>query len=170
VSLNTTIVSAEPALGDVAAFLHHEARLLDEHRLEEWLNLFLPDGHYWMPASWNQLDPLDHLSLYYEDMDLLKVRVARIRHPRTETMKPPPRSAHIIGNVAIDRFDPETHEVFVYSTFSLVEYRLDEQRLFAGHCRHRLQVTKDGLRIALKRVDILNCDSERGHIRFNIPI
>jgi 3-phenylpropionate/cinnamic acid dioxygenase small subunit len=157
-------------LAGAQAFVFHEARLLDELRLEEWLALFAPDGCYWMPASWNQPDPLDHLSLYHEDVNLLDVRVRRIRHPRTETMKPPPRTAHLMSNVAVDGVDEGAGELQVYSTFSLYEYRLNEQRVFAGHVRHRLRRTPDGLRIVLKRVDVLDCDNERGHLRFNIPI
>lgn len=157
-------------LGSVSTFLYREARLLDELELDAWLALFAPDAEYWMPASWNQADPLNHLSLYHETLDLLTVRVRRIQHPRTETMRPAPRTSHLISNVTIDARNPDTGETDVYSAFTLAEYRLNEQRVFAGRCRHRLRPAGESYLIVRKRVDLLNCDTGQGHVRFNVPI
>ena len=33
----------------MAAFVVHEARLIDEGRYDEWLALFADDGRYWVP-------------------------------------------------------------------------------------------------------------------------
>ena len=30
-------------------FVIRETRLIDQHRFEEWLDLFAEDGFYWMP-------------------------------------------------------------------------------------------------------------------------
>ena len=38
-------------------FVIREARLIDQHRFEEWLDLFAEDGFYWMPLEWGQTDP-----------------------------------------------------------------------------------------------------------------
>ena len=38
-----------PTDQDLVGFVFHEARLIDQHRFEEWLDLFADDGHYWMP-------------------------------------------------------------------------------------------------------------------------
>ena len=35
----------------VQQFLFHEARLLDERRLQEWLGLYAEDAEYWVPYS-----------------------------------------------------------------------------------------------------------------------
>ena len=35
---------------DVEQFLYREARLLDERRFREWLELFAADVRYWMPG------------------------------------------------------------------------------------------------------------------------
>ena len=32
-------------------FVIREARLIDQHRFEEWLDLFAEDGFYWMPLG-----------------------------------------------------------------------------------------------------------------------
>ena len=44
-------------------FLIHEARLLDERRFREWMELFTEDGTYWVPAVPDQASPLDQASL-----------------------------------------------------------------------------------------------------------
>ena len=36
----------------VQQFLFHEARLLDERRLQEWLALYAEDAEYWVPYAW----------------------------------------------------------------------------------------------------------------------
>ena len=53
-------------------FVLREARLLDQQRLEDWLDLFAEDGHYWMPVERGQTDPRLTTSLMYEDKLLLK--------------------------------------------------------------------------------------------------
>jgi len=37
-------------------FVIRETRLIDQHRFEEWLDLFAEDGFYWMPLEWGQTD------------------------------------------------------------------------------------------------------------------
>lgn len=151
----------------IADFVSLEARLLDEQRLEEWLALFDANGHYWVPAAWEQQSALEHVSIFYENVDLLKVRIMRLRHPRTETMRPPPRTVRQVTNLSI-----EAGEGSVFTTraaYSMTEWRLNEQRIFAGVCRHQLRPEGSSFRILQKRVDLLNCDAETGHIRLTIP-
>ena len=38
-------------------FLIHEARLLDDRRFREWMELFAEDGTYWVPAVPGQDSP-----------------------------------------------------------------------------------------------------------------
>ena len=82
-------------------FLIHEARLLDERRFREWMELFTDDGTYWVPAVPNQSSPFDQASLFYDDRDLMKTRIDRLEHPRIHIQTPPSRTAHIIGNVTV---------------------------------------------------------------------
>ena len=48
-------------------FLADEAALLDRGAFDEWLQLFAPDGTYWVPAAEGQADPFDHVSLFFEN-------------------------------------------------------------------------------------------------------
>jgi 3-phenylpropionate/cinnamic acid dioxygenase small subunit len=64
-------------------FVIREARLIDQHRLEEWLDLFTEDGVYWMPLEWGQTDPRLMASLMHEDKLLLTIRIERLKGNRT---------------------------------------------------------------------------------------
>jgi 3-phenylpropionate/cinnamic acid dioxygenase small subunit len=154
---------APPATGlDRAAveeFLVHEARLLDERRFRDWIELFAEDGTYWVPAVPDQASPFDQASLFYDDRDLMRTRVERLEHPRIHVQTPPSRTAHLVGNVIVEEADAATGEVLVGSTVIMVEYRDDAQRVFAGRQRHRLRREGASFRIVQKRVDLINCDS-----------
>jgi 3-phenylpropionate/cinnamic acid dioxygenase small subunit len=140
-------------------FLIHEARLLDERRFREWMELFTDDGTYWVPAVPDQESPLDQASLFYDDHELMKTRVERLEHPRIHVQTPPSRTAHLIGNTLVEQADEAKGEFVVASTVIMVEYRDEAQRVFAGRQRHRLRRDDAGLRIVQKRVDLINCDS-----------
>jgi 3-phenylpropionate/cinnamic acid dioxygenase small subunit len=141
------------------AFLFAEARLLDERRFRDWMALFAEDGSYWVPAVADQESPFNQVSLFYDDRDLMKTRVDRLEHPRIHVQTPPSRTAHLIGNVILDQADDAKGEYAVSSTVIMVEYREDNQRIFAGRQIHTLRRTADGFRIVQKRVNLVNCDS-----------
>jgi benzoate/toluate 1,2-dioxygenase beta subunit len=143
----------------VEQFLVHEARLLDERRFREWMELFPEDGTYWVPASPGQESPFDQASLFYDDRDLMRTRVERLEHPRIHVQTPPSRTAHLVGNVVVEEVDAARGEVLVGSTVIMVEYRDEAQRVFAGRQHHRLRREGTSFRIVQKRVDLINCDS-----------
>jgi 3-phenylpropionate/cinnamic acid dioxygenase small subunit len=140
-------------------FLFHEAALLDARRFREWMALFADDGTYWVPAVPDQESPFNQASLFYDDRELMKTRVERLEHPRIHVQTPPSRTAHLIGNIGIEEADEKTGEYLVGSTVIMVEYRDENQRLFAGRQRHRLRREGASFRIVQKRVDLINCDS-----------
>lgn len=140
-------------------FLLEEARLLDEARYEEWLALFTADAWYWVPSTPDQDSPLTTVSLIYDDRQLMETRVRRLGNPHMHSQTPPSRTSRIIANVTLEETAAGGHEWTTRSKLLMVEYRQDQQRLFAGTCRHRLRRAGDGLKIAWKRVDLVNCDS-----------
>jgi 3-phenylpropionate/cinnamic acid dioxygenase small subunit len=143
----------------VEEFLVHEARLLDERRFREWMELFAEDGTYWVPAVPDQESPFAEASLFYDDRDLMRTRVERLEHPRIHVQTPPSRTAHLVGNVIVEQVDAAKGEVLVGSTVIMVEYRDEAQRVFAGRQHHRLRREGASFRIVQKRVDLINCDS-----------
>lgn len=148
---------------DVIDFLYDEARMLDEGRYDEWLALWLEDGHYWMPLDYKQTDPHLVTSLLYEDMFMLRLRVERLNGARTFSQKPKSRCHHVIQRPFIDEMT--TDRIVTNTSMHYVETRLDEQFLLALTAVHELAVVDGALRIANKRVDILNCDAAFGNIQ-----
>jgi 3-phenylpropionate/cinnamic acid dioxygenase small subunit len=148
-------------LGDVQRcedFLVHEATLLDEARFDDWLALFTDDAFYWVPSEPNQTSPHDTVSLIYDDRRLLETRVRRLASPRIYSQEPPSRTSRMIGNVRIEEMQPDGG-CLLRSKFVLVEYRREQQRLFAGTCFHRLVPLAGAIRIKMKRVNLVNCDA-----------
>jgi 3-phenylpropionate/cinnamic acid dioxygenase small subunit len=142
-------------VSDPIRFVIREARLLDEKRFDEWYELFTEDGHYWVPASPNQPDPLNHNSLAYEDKLLLKLRIERLKQPTAYSQKPASRCHHLLQAPEIERSKDD--EVLVRTSFIYTETRGDESQRYAAVAWHTL--VGDPLKIRLKRVDILNCDA-----------
>ena len=140
-------------------FLFHEAALLDARRFRDWMALFADDGTYWVPAVPDQDSPFNQASLFYDDRELMKTRVDRLEHPRIHVQTPPSRTAHLIGNMIVEEADEAKGEYLVGSTVIMVEYRDENQRVFAGRQRHRLRREGGSFRIVQKRVDLINCDS-----------
>jgi benzoate/toluate 1,2-dioxygenase beta subunit len=139
-------------------FLVHEARLLDEGRLEEWLELFTDDATYWLPLEKDQRDPLETSSLVYDDKTLLGLRVKQARHPRAHARLPLARTIHQVGNIKIDA--QTGNEVLIHSNLVLVEFRSEKQRIWGALVEHRLRPQGDSYRIAHKRVDLVNSEGE----------
>jgi 3-phenylpropionate/cinnamic acid dioxygenase small subunit len=140
-------------------FLIRESRLLDERRFREWSELFTADGTYWVPAAPGQQSPLTEASLFYDDRTLMKTRVDRLEHPLIHVQTPPSQTVHLLGSMLVESTDDAKGEYALTSSVIMVEYRLDRQRLFAGRQLHRLRRIGDELKIAHKRVDLVNCES-----------
>ena len=134
-------------------FLFHEAQLLDTQRFEEWLALFTEDATYWVPLERNQQDPHETSSLVYDDRTLLELRVKQFRHPRAHARAPLARTVHQVGNIVVQ-------DLVVTSTLTVVEFRNERQKLWAGLVEHQLRRERDSFRIARKRIDLVNSEGE----------
>ncbi|HEX6692010.1 MAG TPA: aromatic-ring-hydroxylating dioxygenase subunit beta [Burkholderiales bacterium] len=139
-------------------FLYHEARLLDEQRLEEWLALFTEDATYWVPLEQGQKDPVGTSSIIYDDRTLLELRVKQARHPRAHSRLPLARTVHQVSNIFLN--PNQTSEIEVKSNLVLIEYRQEKQRTWGALVEHRLKRAGDSYRIAHKRVDLVNSEAE----------
>lgn len=142
----------------VEQFLYRQAEILDDKDWDEWLELFTPDGKYWMPANEEQTLAEGVPNIFYEDLDLMRVRAKRVNHPRAWSQKPPHKTCHVVSNVVIEKHDPATGDVVVRSRFHMAEFRRDTVRHFVGKYRHELKKTADGYRIKLQRIDLVNAE------------
>lgn len=142
---------------NVSEFLYHEARLLDTHQFEAWLELFTDDATYWVPLERDQKDALETSSHIHDDRTLLGLRVQQARHPRAHARLPLARTVHQVGNVVATADGPEMR---VHSTLQVVEWRNDRQRVWGALVEHRLRPSGGSFKIARKRVDLVNSEGE----------
>ena len=119
-------------------FVYAEARLLDELRFDDWLNLFTEDGVYWMPLAHGQREAKLHASLMYEDKLLLKIRVERLHGARTYSQQPRSRCHHLLQQPSVEASDDAAGIYTTRTAFHYVETRLDDQTLYAGWATHTL--------------------------------
>ena len=154
-----------PTDKDLIDFVIHEARLIDQHRFEEWLNLYTDDAYYWMPLEWGQTDPRLTSSLMYEDKLLLKIRVERLKGNRTFSQKPKSRCHHVLQTPQVDSRDDAKGEYVTWTPMHYIETRFDDQQLYAAWATHTLAMVDGVLKIRLKRVDLVNCEAAFGNIQ-----
>jgi 3-phenylpropionate/cinnamic acid dioxygenase small subunit len=138
----------------VEQFLFYQSELLDQKQWGAYIDLFSPDGVYWMPVTPEQTEWLDSPSIFAEDRRMMEIRMGRVQHPNAWSQAPQWGTSHVVGNVVIE--SAEESRVVVRSRFQMTELRRDQLRHFAGTYRHTLLCTDGDFKIALQRVDLLN--------------
>lgn len=150
---------------EAEAALYHEARLIDDYRLHEWLKLFGSDALYWLPID-DRPAPGTSVSLIYDNDLRRQERVYRLLETRAHAQDPLSRTQHIISNVELE--SRNDNQVSVFSSQIIYEIRaggadyrqfgLGEQRSFAARCEHRFELQEGVWKIALKKMLLLNRD------------
>jgi 3-phenylpropionate/cinnamic acid dioxygenase small subunit len=148
-----------PTEDDLARLVYLEARLVDEHRFDEWYALYADDACYWVPLVPGQPDGEHHTSLMYEDKLLLRLRIERFANPRSYSLHPPVRCLHVLQRPELEQADPATNRWTMRTNEIYVETQGAAKQVYAAVVRHTLSVLDGALRIRLKRVDLLDCDA-----------
>jgi 3-phenylpropionate/cinnamic acid dioxygenase small subunit len=149
-------LSGTPGERELVELVYREARLLDERRYDEWLALLTADVRYWVPLAASANEPAAGQSIADEDRLLLEIRIRRLASPKAYSMHPPPASRHVLQAPAVEALEPAANRYATQTPFVYVEARGDEQVTLAGAVRHEMRVEDGALRIALKRVDLVN--------------
>jgi 3-phenylpropionate/cinnamic acid dioxygenase small subunit len=147
----------------VEQFLYQQADALDTKRWQDWIELFTPEGIYWMPpdASYKTWD--GQPAIFAEDRNLMTVRMKRVLHPDAWSQRPVWETNHVVSNVVIEKISSKG-EIQVKSRFHMMELRRDDVRHFAGSYTHHLKKTKSGYRIKLQRVDMTNAQAAYDYV------
>jgi 3-phenylpropionate/cinnamic acid dioxygenase small subunit len=148
----------------IEQFLFREARLIDERRFMEWERLWDDDGIYWVPANGDDTDPERDVSLIYDNRSRLHSRVERYAGGKAFSQQPPPRTVHLVTNVVIDPDGGGTDRAsirrVVHSTVQVAESRPGYRIDWVGAATHHLTDDDGELRIALKKVVLVDNDQE----------
>jgi 3-phenylpropionate/cinnamic acid dioxygenase small subunit len=142
------------------SFLVREARLIDEGRFNDWLDLFTDDCLYWVPVVPGGGDPTREVSHAFDDRRRLTDRVYWLRTGLAFCQIPQSRTRRLITNVEV-LDDPATGSRLIRSNVMVNEFRAGAAKVYAGWCGHVLVPDGTGWRIRLKQVNLL--DSEHGH-------
>jgi 3-phenylpropionate/cinnamic acid dioxygenase small subunit len=97
--------------------------------------------------------------LLYEDKLLLKVRIERLKSPRSFSQHQPSFCQHMLQRPQLVETDAVAGRYALRTPFVYVESQLDTQLVLAGVASHRLAVRDGALRIELKKVELVNCDA-----------
>ena len=160
----------DEVLREVEQFLYREARLLDDRRFNEWLELFTDDVRYWMagrssryPRSSKAIaamdrhedaepTPEDELAILDETKATLGGRIARLDTGMAWAEDPPSRTRHIIANIEVEPGDAAS-ELKVYSNFMVYRNRSEtEQDFYVGARRDILRRVDGNWKIANRKL------------------
>jgi benzoate/toluate 1,2-dioxygenase beta subunit len=160
----TSVEYSDATNREIEQLLYEEASYLDRPDLDAWIDLFTQDGTYWMPAVVDQKDPLNHISLFYDDRVIMEVRRRNFVHPRSASRDYPVRSSHIISNIRVQEVDESSGDCTVTSNFHCFMYYVEKMTPYAGTYTHELVRENERYKIKKKRVDLINCDAVLGTI------
>jgi benzoate/toluate 1,2-dioxygenase subunit beta len=149
--------AVDPRRHAVEQFLYREARLLDEGRLEEWLELFSPDAVYWLPAGNGDIDPTQHVSIIYDTRREMNARVARLRSGYAHAQDPASRMYRLLSNVEVENGEDGTTLV-AYCVMVLFALTHHGTEIHSARCQFALRPDGDSWKIAQKKVVLLRCD------------
>lgn len=152
------IVPAADSIDDIGRpqvedLLYLEARLLDEWRLDEWLELYTDDARYIVPATdAPDGDPDRDLVLIDDDRGRMQSRVERLNSRRAHREYPHSNTRHMVTNVElVSRRD---NLLDVYAAFTVFRFRGDRSVYYVGRYLIVLTTVDGVLRIRSKRVEL----------------
>jgi p-cumate 2,3-dioxygenase beta subunit len=158
------------SIREIESFLIEEAALLDEWRLNEWLELMDEDAHYLIP-------PLDKpesdwraaLFIASDDMKTLKNRVDQLMGKMVWAENPKSRTRRLITNVRIlCQNDPEDGIIKITANFAIWRFQMGNTDIFVGKYMHKLRLCENGDFKFKERKSVLDLESLRpqGKISF----
>jgi 3-phenylpropionate/cinnamic acid dioxygenase small subunit len=158
---------------EVERLYYREARLLDERRFREWLDLFTEDVRYWMVTRADRypkeskavaaLDPAraeadadddDALAILDESKATLAGRVARLETGMAWAEDPPSRTRHLIANIEVEP-GAAAAELTACSNFMVYRSRAEtEQDIYVGARRDLLRRMDGVWKIARRKLTL----------------
>jgi len=144
---------------EVADFLYREARLLDQQRWSQWLDLYAEDAVFWVPAprmsGGYTDDPEFELNyIYIVGRAGLEARIVRIETNSSMASTPPPRTCHMIAGVAIEK--ASEHAIHAAASWQVVSFAEQRgQQLRSGSYDYLLRRAGGSFVIARKKITLL---------------
>jgi 3-phenylpropionate/cinnamic acid dioxygenase small subunit len=144
---------------EVEQFLYREARLADENDYDGWEALWTDDALYWVPVDGEGEHPRTHVSVIYDNRNRISTRLKQVRTGKRYAQAPPSNLRRIIGNVELlgGRAAPGGGvDLEVGANFMALESRSRGNELWGGRTTYRLRRMDDQIRLAYKKVVLVD--------------
>lgn len=140
-----------PTRVDVEDLFFLEAELLDDWKLDAWLELLTADASYFVPPTDKpEASHEDHLFIVADDMTRLRERVIRLNDPNCHAEYPPSRTRRFITNIRV-RLN-EASQIEARANFIVHRNRRGgDTRVFTGEYFYILKRVDGFLKIAERR-------------------
>ena len=161
-------MAAQPTItrAQIEDFLYAEAALLDEWRLQEWLELLTEDVTYSVPATdVPEGDAKSTLFIIADDALRVRSRVRQLLGKSAWAENPRSRTRRLISNVRIRETDGDT--IRVTANFAVYRMRMDQVDTYVGRYEYTL-VQRDGRLKIRERKAILDLEALRPHGKVSI--
>lgn len=149
--------SSATLLDAVTAFIYREARFQDEHQYEAWEALWTDDGVYWVPANGADIDPEKEMSIIYDNRSRIALRVRQLLTGKHFTQTPQSRLRRLVSNIELMDQQPGG-DIAVGSNSMIFESSLRDDTIWAARNEYRLRYADGKLRMAYKKVTLVNND------------
>jgi len=136
----------------IEAFLYHEARLADEHRYDEWENLWCEEALYWVPIDLDG-DPAHSVSYIYDNRTRIASRIRQLNTGRRHAQAPQSEIRRMLSNIIAEQAG---EKLTVHANFAAFEMRRGTMNIWAGSVEYRLRVDGDQIRMAMKKIVLVN--------------
>jgi len=146
---------------DVEQFLYREARLADESDYDSWEALWTDDALYWVPAGNESADPMEQMSVIYDNRNRISTRLKQLRTGRRYAQAPQSNLRRLISNVELlgARAVPAGGaDLEVGANFLVLESRARGNHLWGGRVTYRLRRVDGALRMSYKKVALVDND------------
>lgn len=144
---------------EVEDFLYHEAALLDDWDLDDWVTLFADDGRYYVPCNdAPDGDAAQDLMLVDDTVFRLRSRVERLNSRKAHREYPHSNTSHQISNVRLGPVEdgPSGDELTVRAEFVVWRFRGERAVSYVGRYTYRLRMVDGLVRIAMKHCRMAN--------------
>lgn len=147
--------------GEIAQFLYREARLADENDYDGWEALWTDDALYWVPSGGADVDPRTNVAIIYDNRSRISTRMKQVKTGKRYAQAPPSDLRRILGNIELLGGRENalgTTDVEVSANFLAYESRQRENQLWGGRTTYRLRRVDGEIRLAYKKVVLVDSD------------
>ena len=145
---------------EVEQFLYREARYADESDYDAWEALWTDDALYWVPVAATD-DPSRTMSVICDNRSRIATRLKQVRTGKRYAQAPPSNLRRLVSNIEFLGGRANSSggvDLEVAANFLVLESRARGTQLWGGRTTYRLRCQDGDLRLAYKKVVLVNND------------